>query len=141
MEKQAYNFRTSRFQVAKGIGEDLSNESSAKYKVLRVGDRVSGYVKWFDHELGYGFIVLENDPTEKEHFVHHSYIKINGYRTLIAGQKVCFTEVLTNAGIQARDVVPEQKTDANSNSLHQLIGAVFMRCAKDKRYVRRYIQQ
>lgn len=67
-------------------------------------DRVIGSVKWFSNERGYGFVTVDNDPEAKEYFVHYSYIKMNGYKTLRAGQKVSFVLMDTDRGVQAQEV-------------------------------------
>jgi len=69
-------------------------------------ERVDGTVKWFNAERGYGFIVQDGDD-ESEYFVHYSYIDMDGYKTLKAGQKVSFVLVNTDKGIQAQEVTPE----------------------------------
>jgi len=69
-------------------------------------ERVSGTVKWFNAERGYGFVV-QDGAGENEYFVHYSYIEMEGYKTLKAGQKVSFLLVETDKGIQAQEVIPE----------------------------------
>jgi len=69
-------------------------------------ERVSGTVKWFNAERGYGFVLKDGDEAT-EYFVHYSYIQMEGYKTLRAGQKVTFLLVETDKGIQAQEVVPE----------------------------------
>ncbi len=69
--------------------------------------RVSGSVKWFSNERGYGFVTSDDPADTKEYFVHYSYIKMNGYKTLRPGQKVIFDIVEDDRGIQARDVSVE----------------------------------
>lgn len=69
-------------------------------------ERVSGVVKWFNAERGYGFVLKDGDD-DHEHFVHYSYIQMDGYKTLRAGQKVTFVLVETDKGVQAQEVVPE----------------------------------
>jgi CspA family cold shock protein len=49
---------------------------------------MTGTVKWFDAEKGYGFIQPEDGS--KDLFVHHSEIKATGYASLEDGQKVEF---------------------------------------------------
>ena len=44
-------------------------------------------VKWFDDKRGYGFI--QNDEGG-DVFVHHSAIKMSGFKTLGEGDKVAF---------------------------------------------------
>ena len=46
---------------------------------------ISGTVKWFNAEKGYGFI--SNDDGSGDVFVHFSAIQGTGYRTLSEGQK------------------------------------------------------
>jgi CspA family cold shock protein len=69
-------------------------------------ERVSGIVKWFNAERGYGFVLRDGDE-QNEYFVHYSYIQMDGYKTVRAGQKVTFTLVETDKGIQAQEVIPE----------------------------------
>ena len=53
---------------------------------------MTGTVKWFNAEKGYGFISDDNGGDDV--FVHFSAIMIDGYKTLNEGQKVTFdTEV------------------------------------------------
>jgi CspA family cold shock protein len=46
-----------------------------------------GTVKWFNPDKGYGFISREDGD---DLFVHHSEIKMQGYRTLNEGEQVTF---------------------------------------------------
>jgi CspA family cold shock protein len=50
--------------------------------------RVTGTVKWFNEQKGYGFL---SQPGGKDVFVHYSAIAANGYRTLAEGEKVEFS--------------------------------------------------
>ena len=47
-----------------------------------------GVVKWFDDSKGFGFI--EQDGSGADVFVHHSEIKMEGFRTLAEGDRVEF---------------------------------------------------
>jgi len=69
-------------------------------------ERVSGTVKWFNAERGYGFVLKDGDEAN-EYFVHYSYIQMEGYKTLRAGQDVTFALIETDKGIQAQEVIPE----------------------------------
>ena len=68
-----------------------------------MGERITGEVKWFNNERGYGFIL---DPSDEntEYFVHFSSIDLDGYKTLKAGQIVSFELKETDKGIQAVDI-------------------------------------
>ena len=62
---------------------------------------MTGRVKWFNNEKGFGFI----EYTENEDiFVHYSAINQDGYKTLTEGQLVRFKLVETPKGLQALDV-------------------------------------
>ena len=63
---------------------------------------VTGTVKWFNAEKGYGFIEQENG---EDVFVHFTAIQGDGFRTLEDGQKVEFEIVQGNRGPQAANVV------------------------------------
>lgn len=64
---------------------------------------MSGKVKWFNDEKGYGFI---NNDNQEDIFVHFSTISHNGYKTLTEGQLVLFDLVKTPKGLQALNVRP-----------------------------------
>ena len=70
---------------------------------------MSGKVKWFNNDKGYGFIDYTNG---EDIFVHYSAIKSNGYRTLTEGQMVCFDLVETPKGLQAVNVEVLVQTEA-----------------------------
>jgi CspA family cold shock protein len=60
-----------------------------------------GTVKWFSNEKGFGFIERGDGD---DVFVHHSKITMDGYRTLVEGQKVEFEIVQGDKGLQADNV-------------------------------------
>lgn len=68
---------------------------------------MQGKVKWFNNDKGYGFI--ENGELS-DIFVHYSAIVKDGYKTLSEGALVNFKLIETAKGLQAIDVVEEQKT-------------------------------
>ena len=63
---------------------------------------MTGKVKWFNAEKGYGFIESENGS---DVFVHFSAIQSEGFKTLEEGQAVEFDVVEGNRGEQAANVV------------------------------------
>ena len=64
---------------------------------------MTGRVKWFNNEKGFGFIELEG---EEDIFIHYSNIECNGYKTLKEGQLVEFNLIKTNKGNQAENIKP-----------------------------------
>lgn len=63
---------------------------------------MTGKVKWFNAEKGYGFIEREDGG---DVFVHFSAIQSEGFKTLEEGQAVEFDVVQGNRGEQAVNVV------------------------------------
>ena len=61
----------------------------------------NGIVKWFNDKKGYGFI--ENDEGG-EVFVHHSSIKMSGFKTLAEGDRVTFVIEQGQKGPAAAEV-------------------------------------
>lgn len=70
-----------------------------RYRIL--DQLVTGVVKWFNDEKGYGFIQQEG---QKDVFVHFSAINGTGRRTLLEGQKVSFNITEGQKGPQAANV-------------------------------------
>lgn len=66
--------------------------------------RVTGKVKWFSSDRGYGFAVLDGDPNAEEYFIHYSVINMEGYKTLKAKQPISFILKNTDKGVQAVDI-------------------------------------
>lgn len=63
---------------------------------------MTGKVKWFNAEKGYGFIQRE---CGKDLFVHFSGIKSEGFKTLEEGWNVEFDVIQGDRGEQATNVV------------------------------------
>lgn len=63
---------------------------------------MTGKVKWFNAEKGYGFIEREDGG---DVFVHFSAIQSEVFKTLEEGQAVEFDVVQGNRGEQAANVV------------------------------------
>lgn len=63
---------------------------------------VTGKVKWFNNDKGYGFIEVEN---LEDIFVHYSAILKEGYKSLKEGDIVDFKLIETVKGLQAVEVV------------------------------------
>ncbi|WP_201745416.1 cold shock domain-containing protein [Alteribacter lacisalsi] len=63
---------------------------------------MTGKVKWFNSEKGFGFIEREDGD---DVFVHFSAINAEGFKTLEEGQEVEFEIVEGDRGPQAANVV------------------------------------
>lgn len=62
---------------------------------------MEGTVQWFKES--YGFI--RPDGGGKDVFVHHTALRMDGYKTLKEGQRVKFSVASGNKGPQAEEVV------------------------------------
>jgi len=74
---------------------------------------LSGHVKWFSNEKGYGFIDLGDD--DEDVFVHYTAIVEDGYRTLKQGERVQFDLHDSERGPQARNVIRLDTRPADGN--------------------------
>ncbi len=68
-----------------------------------MSNQVTGTVKWFNDEKGFGFIQQEGG---KDVFVHFSAIQGTGRRTLKEGQQVTMEVTQGQKGPQAENVTP-----------------------------------
>jgi len=67
-----------------------------------VTERVTGTVKWFSRQKGYGFIEREGGD---DVFVHFSALQGEGFRNLEEGDQVEFNVESSPKGPQAANVV------------------------------------
>ena len=63
---------------------------------------MTGKVKMFNKEKGYGFIKLEDG---KDVFFHYSQLQMEGFKTVDDNADVEFELVETDRGLQARNIV------------------------------------
>ena len=63
---------------------------------------VTGVVKWFNNDKGYGFITP--DDGGKDVFVHFSSIQGEGHRSLAEGQQVEYETAQGKKGLEAKEV-------------------------------------
>jgi len=68
------------------------------------GEKVTGTVKWFNDDKGFGFVEREDGP---DVFVHHTSIQMEGFKTLKEGQKVTMEVSQGEKGPQADSVNAE----------------------------------
>jgi CspA family cold shock protein len=64
--------------------------------------KMTGRVKWFSDQKGYGFIEVEGG---KDVFVHHSSIQGEGFKSLKEGDEVEFEVSKGPKGPQAANVI------------------------------------
>ena len=63
---------------------------------------VTGVVKWFNNDKGYGFITPSDGGNDV--FVHFSSIQGEGHRSLTEGQAVEFETTQGKKGLEAKEV-------------------------------------
>ena len=68
---------------------------------LKGGVNLTGTVKWFNAEKGFGFIT---DDEGNDHFVHYTSIDMDGFKTLEENAKVTFETEVTEKGSVAKNV-------------------------------------
>jgi CspA family cold shock protein len=66
-----------------------------------MSERVTGTVKWFNDQKGYGFLSQDGG---NDVFVHHSAIQSEGFRSLTEGDQVEFSIEQGPKGLAAADV-------------------------------------
>lgn len=69
-----------------------------------------GNVKWFNNQKGFGFITPADGG--KDVFVHHTSIKMDGYKTLAEKQEVEYDLEQAEKGPRAINVRPLTVTNA-----------------------------
>lgn len=74
-----------------------------------------GKVKWFNNAKGYGFIV--EDGESEDLFAHFSSIQMEGYKTLKAGQPVCFDKQPSGKGIHAVNITAAEVAQSSINTM------------------------
>ncbi|HSK22411.1 MAG TPA: cold-shock protein [Egicoccus sp.] len=67
-------------------------------------DHVTGEVRWYNDEKGYGFIAPDDEGDDV--FVRYSSIAGDGFRSLSAGQRVAFDRSDDGRGPRALRVHP-----------------------------------
>lgn len=66
-----------------------------------MSDRITGTVKWFNENKGFGFISREGGP---DVFAHFSAIQGSGFKSLEEGQHVEFVVTAGQKGPQAENI-------------------------------------
>ena len=77
---------------------------------------LSGVIKWFCSDKGYGFISPDGEGPDV--FVHYSAITMDGFRSLTQGDRVCFRVSRGEKGFLAQDVKKEESlSDQNTHKV------------------------
>lgn len=82
----------------------------------------TGKVKWFNNAKGYGFV--RPDSGGDDLFVHYSYICMDGYKSLKAGQLISYEVREAPKGLHAMNIavisdVSDAESAAYTNSLSE----------------------
>jgi CspA family cold shock protein len=68
-----------------------------------MAERVTGKVKWFNEEKGYGFIAREDGGEDV--FLHYSALSGDGFKTIAEEERVEFEVAMGPKGPKAENVV------------------------------------
>jgi len=79
-----------------------SSPSSSASQSYDMTNRDTGTVKWFNTSKGFGFISRDSGD---DIFVHFRAIRGEGHRVLVEGQRVEFSVMNRDKGLQAEDVI------------------------------------
>ncbi|QCI14203.1 cold-shock protein [Pseudomonas putida] len=88
--------------LAAGFARTGRKARSAQSSPQDAGKRDTGTVKWFNTSKGFGFISRDSGD---DIFVHFRAIRGEGHRILVEGQRVEFSVMHRDKGLQAEDVV------------------------------------
>jgi len=95
------NFSGSSTEVVPGSSADVVPVNKAEVVPGSNGGAVSGIVKWFSPEKGFGFVTCGNGM---DIFVYYTEIQTEGFKTLQKGQKVQLEIFSGERGFQASNV-------------------------------------
>ena len=87
--------------LAINLGGRTAN-TSAPQSQISDENRETGTVKWFNTSKGFGFISRDSGD---DIFVHFRAIRGEGHRVLVEGQRVEFSVMQRDKGLQAEDVI------------------------------------
>lgn len=110
-------------QVATALAERLARASSLDRKQSRnegTSFRVTGKIKWWNDNKGYGFIVPDSGADDV--FLHHSSLLMEGFKTVVEGDPVSFEIGLAKLGTSGEQVVrldhPEDDPSLSNTEFH-----------------------
>ncbi|AJO80247.1 MULTISPECIES: cold-shock protein [Pseudomonas] len=79
-----------------------SSPATSTSQTYDMSNRDTGTVKWFNTSKGFGFISRDSGD---DIFVHFRAIRGEGHRVLVEGQRVEFSVMNRDKGLQAEDVI------------------------------------
>jgi CspA family cold shock protein len=85
------------------------------------GERLSGTLKWFDVTRGFGFLVADNSDVG-DILVHFSVLQPHGRRSLPEGARVECLAVRRERGLQAREVLSIDLSNAVAEPAPRAVG-------------------
>ncbi|MGY8820731.1 MAG: cold shock domain-containing protein membrane protein [Pseudomonadales bacterium] len=85
-------------------GASKARKVQPSHTAAPTAGRETGTVKWFNTSKGFGFISRDSGD---DVFVHFRAIRGEGHRVLAEGQRVEFTIMMRDKGLQAEDVVAD----------------------------------
>lgn len=88
--------------LAAGLARSPRKARTSQPATQESGNRDTGTVKWFNTSKGFGFISRDSGD---DIFVHFRAIRGEGHRILVEGQRVEFSVMHRDKGLQAEDVV------------------------------------
>ena len=91
----------SALHLAINLGGRTANISAPQSQISDE-NRETGTVKWFNTSKGFGFISRDSGD---DIFVHFRAIRGEGHRVLVEGQRVEFSVMQRDKGLQAEDVI------------------------------------
>ncbi len=89
-------------QLLPNINISLPARSEKPARGPNMENREAGTVKWFNTSKGFGFISRDSGD---DIFVHFRAIRGEGHRVLVEGQRVEFSVMERDKGLQAEDVI------------------------------------
>ncbi|PYC19107.1 cold-shock protein [Pseudomonas mosselii] len=92
----------SALHLLAGFSRGTRKARSGQGTPQGAGNRDTGTVKWFNTSKGFGFISRDSGD---DIFVHFRAIRGEGHRVLVEGQRVEFSVMHRDKGLQAEDVV------------------------------------
>ena len=97
-----FSLLTVLLAVLLHLGTNLRLQSRSLSAPHDMTDRETGTVKWFNTSKGFGFISRDSGD---DIFVHFRAIRGEGHRVLVEGQRVEFSVMQRDKGLQAEDVI------------------------------------